>query len=84
MTSDTTGIFSDCSMCPNHADPQADLRDVSADQMATLFTSARAHWQSDLAEYAAGGLSHAKMATRRKALGAKTAADVSGILSALP
>jgi hypothetical protein len=71
-------------VCPTHADPQADLRDVTADQMATLFASARAHWQADLAEYAAGGLSSAKMAIRRKAKDARTAADVSAIVAELP
>jgi hypothetical protein len=83
-STDTTSNFTDCSFCPSQSLPQADLRDVSADQMKTLFASARAHWQADLAEYAAGGLSSAKMAARRKAQDAKTAADVSAILSALP
>jgi hypothetical protein len=75
--------FTDCSFCPSSAVPQADLRDVSADQMKSLFASARAHWQADLTEYAAGGLSSGKMTARRKALDAKTASDVTAILSAL-
>jgi hypothetical protein len=73
--------FNDCTYCGTRADSQADLRDVSADAMKALFDRARASWQKDLAAF--GAMSPARLATRRKALDAKKAADVGAILDAL-
>jgi hypothetical protein len=77
--------FPDCNTCNNHADPQADLRDLTPGAMTQVFQTARASWKKSQATYAAtGGLPAAEMTTRRKALAARTIADLAALLAELP